>query len=97
MAANRSAGRIGLVWKSSMPAARQRSRSSFRERTVNAMIGRCPPAVSSRSRTALNDLEAVQLRHVNVQEQQVKAPLFRQCKRLAAVARQPHAVSLPDE
>ena len=45
----------------------------------------------------LYDLEAVQLRHVNVQEQQVKAPSFRQRKHLAAVAREPHAMSLPDE
>src|SRR3954447_21484706 len=44
-----------------------------------------------------NDLEAVQLRHVNVQEQQVKTPLFRQRKHFPAVARQPHAMSLPDE
>ena len=44
-----------------------------------------------------NDLEAVQLRHVNVQEQQVKTPLFRQCQHLPAVARQPDAMSLPDE
>src|SRR5215472_3503188 len=45
----------------------------------------------------LNDLEAVQLRHVNVLEQQVKTPLFHQRKHLAAVARQPDAMSLPDE
>ena len=45
----------------------------------------------------LYDLEAVQLRHVNVQEQQVKAPLFRQRKYFPAVARQPDAMSLPDE
>src|SRR6516165_5928576 len=45
----------------------------------------------------LNDLEAVQLRHVNVLEQQVKAPLFHQRKHFAAVARQPDAMSLPDE
>ena len=45
----------------------------------------------------LNDLEAVQLRHVNVQEQQVKTPLFRQRKHFPAVARQPDAMSLPDE
>ena len=45
----------------------------------------------------LDDLEAVQLRHVDVQEQQVKAPLFRQSKHLPAVARQPDAMSLPDE
>src|SRR5713226_2652757 len=45
----------------------------------------------------LYDLEAVQLRHVNVQEQQVKTPLFRQRKDFPAIARQPHAVSLPDE
>src|SRR5580700_4695249 len=44
-----------------------------------------------------NDLEAVQLRHVNVQEQQVKTPLFRQRKHLTAVARQPDAMSLPGE
>src|SRR5437016_9894593 len=44
-----------------------------------------------------NDLEAVQLRHVNVQEQQVKTPLFRQRKHLTAVARQPDAMSLADE
>lgn len=40
MAAHRSAGRTGLVRKSSMPAARQRSRSSFRERAVKAMTGK---------------------------------------------------------
>src|ERR1700736_5998246 len=45
----------------------------------------------------LYDLEAVQLRHVNVQEQQVKTPLLRQRKHLMAVARQPDAMSLPDE
>src|SRR5271163_2020382 len=45
----------------------------------------------------LYDLEAVQLRHVNVQEQQVKAPLFRQCKDFTAIARQPDAMSLADE
>src|SRR5215469_16255332 len=45
----------------------------------------------------LYDLETVQLRHVNVQEQQVKTPLFRQRKHFPAVARQPDAVSLPDE
>src|SRR5262245_20507323 len=45
----------------------------------------------------LNDLEAVQLRHVNVQEQQVKTPLFRQPKHFPAVARQLDAMSLPDE
>src|SRR5215471_20208479 len=44
----------------------------------------------------LNDLETVQLRHVNVLEQQVKTPLFHQRKHLAAVARQPDAMSLPD-
>src|SRR6266436_9882081 len=45
----------------------------------------------------LNDLETVQLRHVNVQEQQVKTPLFRQRKHFPAVARQSHSMSLPDE
>src|SRR2546427_8462661 len=45
----------------------------------------------------LYDLEAVQLRHVNVQEQQVNPPLFRQCEGLPAVAREPDSVSLPDE
>src|SRR4051812_40264057 len=57
--------------------------------------------VSSRGQLLLpnrpNDLEAVQLRHVNVQEQQVKTPLLRQRKHLTAVARQPDAMSLPDE
>src|SRR5712664_2214453 len=45
----------------------------------------------------LYDLETVQLRHVNVQEQQVETPLFRQRKHFPAVARQPDAMSLPDE
>ena len=35
-----------------MPAARQRSRSSFRDRAVKAMTGKCPPAARSRSRIA---------------------------------------------
>ena len=57
--------------------------------------------VSSRGQLSLpnclDDLEAVQLRHVNVQEQQVKTPLLRQRKHVTAVARQPDAMSLPDE
>src|SRR5260221_8788000 len=43
------------------------------------------------------DLEAVQLRHVNVQEHQVKIPLFRQSKNFSAVARDAHTMSLSDE
>ena len=39
------------------------------------------------------DLEAVQLRHVHVQEQQVEASLSRKAQRLAAVARQAHPVA----
>ena len=35
-----------------MPAARHRSRSSFRERAVKAMTGKCPPVDRSRSRIA---------------------------------------------
>ena len=35
-----------------MPAARHRSRSSFRERAVKAMTGKWPPADRSRSRIA---------------------------------------------
>src|SRR5438552_19114440 len=42
----------------------------------------------------LDDLEAVQLRHVNVQEQQVKTPCFRQPNHLTAAARQPDSMSL---
>src|SRR5437899_10556362 len=38
------------------------------------------------------DLEAVQLRHVNVQEHQVKTPAFRQGKYFSAVARYPHTM-----
>jgi hypothetical protein len=34
---------IGLARKSSMPAARQRSRSAGRARAVSAITGRCPP------------------------------------------------------
>ena len=45
----------------------------------------------------LDDLEAVQLRHVDVQEQQVEGALFRQGQRLPAVVRQPHAVAAPGE
>ena len=61
------------------------------------MTGRWPPADRSRSRTAWIDLEAVQLRHVDVQEQQVEAALFRQGQRLPAVVRQPHAVAASRE
>src|SRR2546421_10235482 len=42
----------------------------------------------------LYDLEAVQLWHVNVQEQQVNPPLFRQRKHFPTVARQPDPMSL---
>src|SRR3954471_23402324 len=45
----------------------------------------------------LYDLEAVQLRHVNVQEQQVETPSFSQRKHLTAIAPQPDTMSLPDE
>jgi hypothetical protein len=61
------------------------------------MIGQVPPRGQLPLPNRLDDLEAVQFRHVNVQEQQVKPPLFRQRKRLPAVARQPDAMSLPDE
>src|SRR6202007_3186399 len=93
MAANRSAGRIGLVRKSSMPAAKQRWRSSLRERAVKAMMGKCPPRARSRPPDCLTNLEAVQPRHVDIQEQQVDPPLSRQGERLAAVARQLHDVA----
>ena len=72
-----------------MPAARQRSRSSLRERAVKAMIGEVSPRGPLPLPQRLNDLKAVQLRHVHVQEQQVDALLFRQGQRLAPVGRQP--------
>src|SRR5262249_9858504 len=57
--------------------------------------------VSSRGRLPLPNcpynLKSVQLRHVNVQENQVKTPLFRQSKHFSAVTRYPHTMSLPDE
>ena len=40
-----------------------------------------------------DDVESIQLRHVNVQEQQVESLSARQVQRLPAVGRQPHAVS----
>src|SRR5258705_4677179 len=43
------------------------------------------------------NLKSVQLRHVNVQEHQVKTPLFRQSQDFSAVARYAHTMSLPDE
>ena len=42
-------------------------------------------------------LEAVQLRHVDVQQQQVEAALSRQGQRLPAVGRQPHPVAPPGD
>jgi hypothetical protein len=45
----------------------------------------------------LYDLEAIQLGHVDVEEHQVKTPLFRQSKRLPAVAHQSNAMSLPND
>src|SRR5205085_4170770 len=41
------------------------------------------------------DLEAVQFPHVNVQEHQVKFPIFRQSQDFSAVARYLHTMSLP--
>ena len=68
-----------------MPARKHLSRSSFRERAVKAMTGRWPPAVRSRSRIASHDLEAVQFRHVDVQEQQVEAFALQEAQRLPTV------------
>ena len=45
----------------------------------------------------LDDLEAVQLRHMHVQQQQVEGSFPRQGQRLAAVGRQPHPVAPPGE
>ena len=87
MAAHRSAAVNGLARYSSMPARKHRSRSSFRDRAVKAMTGRWPPAVRSRSRIAADDLEAVQLRHVDVQEQQVEGLALQQGQRLPPVDR----------
>jgi hypothetical protein len=44
----------------------------------------------------LYDLKAVQLRHMDVQKEQIESPLSRKCQRFPAVARQPHAVALAD-
>ncbi len=41
-----------------------------------------------------NDLEAVQLGHVDVKEEQVETSFLRQGQRLPAIARQPHAMTL---
>jgi hypothetical protein len=41
----------------------------------------------------LDELEAVQLGHVDVQEQQVERPLFRQGQRLPTVVYQPRTVA----
>src|SRR5258708_39584552 len=43
------------------------------------------------------NLKSVQLRHVNVQEHQVKTPLFRQSQDFSAVACDLHTMSLPEE
>jgi len=45
----------------------------------------------------LNNLEAVQLRHVNVQEQQVKTPCSASESTSRPFARQPDAMPMPDE
>ena len=78
-----------------MPAARQRSRSSFRARAVKAMTGRCPPVARSAPPDRPHDLEAVELRHVDVQEQEVEGRFDRQVQRLPAVGRHPHGVTPP--
>ena len=44
-----------------------------------------------------DDLEAVQLRHVDVQQQQVEGPRLRQRQRLPAVARHTHPAAAPPE
>src|SRR5579862_7977242 len=41
----------------------------------------------------LDDLEAVQLRHVYIQQQQVKGSLFRQGQRIPTVVRQSHLMA----
>jgi len=61
------------------------------------MIGRCPRAVNSRSRIAWTTWKPSSSGMWDVQEQQVKTPLFRQRKHLTAVTRHLGAMSLPDE
>ena len=45
----------------------------------------------------LDDAETVQLRHVDVQEHQVKFSVCRDCQRFPAVGRQPHVVTAAGE
>ena len=42
-------------------------------------------------------LEAVDLRHVQIEKQQVKARSFQSCQRLTTVGRRLHLVAAPDE
>ena len=73
-AAKTSSMRRGLARYSSMPAARQRSRSPFMAWAVMATIGTCAPV----PRLALADrggrLEAVHLGHLHVHQHQVERP-----------------------
>jgi hypothetical protein len=74
MAVNNPAVRTGFERKSSIPAARQRRQSSGCEWAVRVMTGRHPRGpLPLQDRP--DDLEAVQLRHVQVQEQHPAAPL----------------------
>src|ERR1700683_5147780 len=61
MAASRSAGRIGLVWKSSMPAARQRSRSALQLNSCGTLF----VVTAFRRFSAENRLKAVTTNQAN--------------------------------
>ena len=97
MAAERSAAVNGLARYSSMPACKHRSRSSFRDRAVKAMTGRWPPAVRSALPDRIDDLKAVQLRHVDVEQQQVEDLAFQQGERLPPVDRHRRRESQADQ
>ena len=62
------------------------------------MTGRCAPARAASRRTdRLGDLEAVELRHLDVQEQEVECGFSYQIQRLPAVGRPPSGMTPPPE
>jgi hypothetical protein len=79
-----------------MPAAMQISRSSFRARRQGD-DGQMAPGLALPPADRPHDLEAVELRHVDIQEQQVEGRFGHQVQSLAAVGRQPHGVSPPGQ
>src|SRR6266446_8361258 len=76
---------MGLVTYASIPAERQRSRSSFRACAVRAMMGGSPACEFLALTNFSGGFETVHLRHLDVHQDQIEFLFLRRTNRLLAI------------